>query len=146
GNDQPTVLTLPRKAGEEVEHFTDVGTDVRVTGEEPDVRVEARGARVVVPGPDVHVTADAVGLAPDHQRGLRVRLESRQPERDVDAVTLECPRPVDVVDLVEPRLKLHEHGDLLAALRSLRQRAYDGRVARRAVQPELDREHVRVFG
>ena len=51
---------------------------------------------------------------------------------------------VDVVHLVEARLELDQHRDLLAALRGLGERAHDRRVAGRAVQRHLDRQHVRI--
>ena len=86
------------------------------------------------------------GFATNDERELRVRLERRRSVRDVDAEILEPARPGDVVRLVEPRLELDEHRDLLAALRRLDERVDDRRVARRAIERQLDREHVVVFG
>ena len=62
------------------------------------------------------------------------------PARSSDA------RPLDVVLLVEARLQLDEHGDLLAVLGRTRERRDDRRVGADAVERHLDREDVRVVG
>ena len=128
----------------ELNEIADVGADRRAAREEAEVRVDARGLGVVVAGTDVHVAADAVGLAPDDERDLGVRLESRQPVGDVHAGIFQRARPGDVVALVAARLELDEHRDLLAALRGVDQRAHDRGVAGCPVQRELDREDVGV--
>ena len=62
----------PGEPGELVEHVGDVGADLVVAGEEPEVRVEPRRLGVVVAGADVHVVADAVALAAhDEDRSSR---------------------------------------------------------------------------
>ena len=93
----------------------------------------------------MHIPANAVGLAPHDQRKLRVRLQRRRTIRDMHAETLQAARPADVVRLVEARLELDEHRDLLTTLRRFDQCIDDRRVARRAVQRELDGEDVVVL-
>ena len=51
------------EAGEVVEHVRDIGADLLVGREQPEVGVEARGRRVVVAGADMHVVAHALALA-----------------------------------------------------------------------------------
>ena len=60
-----------------------------VAGEEPEVRVEARGLRVVVAGADVDVVAHAVALAADDEQRLGVRLHAREAVDDVHAGLLQ---------------------------------------------------------
>ena len=87
----------------------------------PEIRVDLRGLGVVVAGCGVDVPLDAVGLLPDHETELRVRLQIREPVDDVDPVRLQPLGPEDVVPLVEPRLELHQHRHLLAAFGRLNQ-------------------------
>ena len=85
-------------------------------------------------------------LASDHERRLRVRLESDQAVDNVGAGLLELTRPDDVRLFVETGLDLHQHHDLLASVGGGDQVADDGRIAARAIQSHLDRENVRIRG
>ena len=104
----------PPEAGQVVEEVGDVGGDLLVGREEPEVLVEARRDGVVVAGADVDVAAQPVALAPDDERRLRVDLQVREAVDDVDARPLERSRPLDVAALVEARLQLDEADALLA--------------------------------
>ena len=73
-----------------------------------------------------------------------MRLQADHAVDDVRAGLLQMLRPLDVVRLVEARLDFDDGGDLLAVDRRLAQRRDDGRVAARAVQRDLDREHLRI--
>ena len=106
--------------------------------EEPEVGVEARGARVVVAGADVHVPAHGVALAPHHQHHLGVGLEPGHAVAHVHADVFQPLRPADVVLLVEPGLQLDQHRHLLAALGGLGQQPGDAGVAAGPVERELD--------
>ena len=111
-------------AGERVEQIAHVGADRRAAGEQTDVGVEARRARVVVAAAEVDVAANAVGLAPDDERRLRVRLERRRAERDVHAGVLELCAPTMMLFASSKRaLSSTMHRHLLAALRRLDERA-----------------------
>ena len=70
-----------------------------------------------------------------------MRLEVLEPVGDVHAERFQRPREVDVVRLLEPRLKLDQHRHLDAALRRFRERAHHG-AASRAVQRHLDGERL----
>ena len=98
------VVGVAGEAGEVVEQLADVGADLGVRGQQPDVLVDARRLGVVVAGADVAVGADAVLLAPEHERRLRVRLEADDAVDDVDARLFERAGPADVGLLVEARL------------------------------------------
>ena len=100
-------------------------------GEETEVRVDLRGRAVVVAGADVRVAPDAVGLAAHDQAQLAVRLQVLDAVDDVDAGFLQPRRPLDVVALVEARLQLDQHRDLLAGVGRLDQHVDERRVARR---------------
>ncbi len=68
-----------------------------------------------------------------------------QPVDDVDARRLEAVRPDDVVALVEARLELDEHRDLLSLLGGLDEQVDQRRVLADAVQRHLDRDDRRVL-
>ena len=131
-------------AGQHVEQVGEVGADVRVGGEQPEVLVQPGGLGVVVAGADVAVAADRAALLAHHQRGLAVRLQADHAVDDVAAGPLQRLGPADVGLLVEPGLDLDQHHDLLAGLGSVDERVDDRRVAAGAVEGLLDREHIRV--
>jgi hypothetical protein len=138
------VALVPRAAGQEVEQVHEVGTDVLAAGEEPQIRVEPGGVRVIVAGADVAVGADPLGFLADDQDGLRVRLEADDAVGDVRADLFQRAGPLDVLGLVEACLQLDEHRDLLAVLDRAHQGLHDGRVRRGAVQRLLDGQHLRI--
>ena len=140
-DDQLAIHPLAREPRQHVEQVADVRAHGLAAGEQADVGVDARGLGVVVAGAEVHVSPDAVRLAPHDERDLRMRLESLNAVGDVHAERLQRAREVDVVRLLEPRLQLDEHGHLDAALRGFRQRTHDG-AASRAVQRHLDGERL----
>ena len=128
-DDQLAIQPLAGIAGERVEQIAHVRADRAAAGEQSDVGVEPRRARVVVAAAQVDVTPDAIALAPDDERRLGVRLQRSRPERDVNARVFELARPDDVVRLVEARLELDDHRHLLAALRRLDERRNERRIA-----------------
>ena len=93
----------------------------------------------------MNVPADAVVIAAHHQRRLAVGLEADDPVDDVDAGFLEHAGLVDVVFLVEPGLKLDERGHLLLVFGGTRQRRDDRVGLGRAVQGDLDGQHLGIF-
>ena len=143
---QLAVVRLLGKPREPVEELRQVLAELRVGGEEAEVGVEARGPLVVVAGPEVHVAAQPLALAPHHQRRLGVRLQLGVAEEDVRAGPLERARPGDVVLLVEAGLDLDRDGDLLVVLRRADERAHHLGVGAGAVERHLDRQHVGVVG
>ena len=137
-------LLRATEAGDVVEEVGDVGGDLLVRGEDPEVLVEPGGRRVVVAGADVCVPAQSVALAADDQRHLRVDLEVGEPVRRRGRRPARAPRPLDVAQLVEPCLQLDEADRLLAFLGALDQRADEDAVVARAVHGRLHRDDVRV--
>ena len=105
-----------RVAGEHVEQLGEVLADGLAAGEEPEVRVDAGRADVVVAGGEVAVAADPVRLLADDQARLAVRLVADQPVHHVGADLLQRARPADVGLLVEAGAQLDQDGDLLAVL------------------------------
>ena len=144
-DEQAAELPLIRVAGQVVEDVRDVGDDVRIGGEQPEVRVDLRRLRVVVARASVHVALHAVGFLPDHQTELGVRLELGKPVDHVDAVRLQPPRPEDVVALVESRLELDQHRHLFAGLGRGDEQRNQRRIGANTVERHLDRDDVRIL-
>lgn len=97
---------------EELEQVDHVLPDLRITSQQPNVRVQVRSAGVVVTRADVHVRTESVFrrlFSPHHEHALRVRFEAHQAIRDIAASVLEALRKVYVARLVEARLELHEN-------------------------------------
>ncbi len=80
------------------------------------IDVLPRRPGVVVARPDVHVAPQPRAFPPDHEGGLRVRLEADEPVDDVRAGLLELAGPDDVRLFVEAGLDLDQDHDLLALL------------------------------
>ena len=130
--------------GQVVEQVGQVGGDLLVAREEAEVLVEPRRDRVVVPGADVRIAPQPVGLAAHNQRALGVDLQRGEAVDDMDAGRLQGARPLDVAPLVEAGLQLHQADRLLALLGSLDQRRHVRRVVARAVDARLDGNRLRV--
>ena len=142
-DEQPAIVVLPAVARQGVEQIRHVGRDLGLGRQQADVLVDRGGLRVVVPRADVTVAANAIVLLPDHERDLRVRLQSDDAVDDVRARALEEPRPADVPLLVAARRELDERDGLLARFGGPSERAHDRAVLRRrAVDRLLDREDV----
>ena len=74
---------------------------------------------MVVAGADVRVAAQAVVVLAHDQDHLAVGLQPDDAVGDVDADVLQPARELDVGRLVEARLELDHHRDLLAVARRL---------------------------
>ena len=92
----------------------------------------------------MRVAPDAVRFLADDQAELAVGLQVDEAVDDVHAGGFQPGRPRDVVALVESRLQLDEHRDLLAGLRRLVSRSTSGESCADAVERHLDRDDVRV--
>ena len=126
----------------------DVGAERGIGGQEPEVGVQARRARVVVAGAEVRVgpqphASARVALPADQQRELGVRLQAEHAVDDLGAGLLEPLGPVDVRLLVEARHQLDDDGHFLAAARRLDQRLHQHRVDAGAIDGLLDRRRRR---
>ena len=134
------------EAGERIEHLGDVLAQSLVGGEHAQVGVEPRGGHVVVAGGEVDVAPDLPLFLPHDEDDLGVGLQAHRAVEDVDAGALQLARPDDVVLLVEARLELDGHRDLLAVLGRGDERLHDLRVRAGAVQRHLDRQDRGVLG
>ena len=130
---------------DEVEDVVDVLGDLLVRGEQREIGVEARGLLVEVAGPDMHVAAQLRALLAADQDQLGVHLQARYPEDHVHAGLGEALGPVDVGGLVEARAQLDDREHLLAVERRADQRIADMRVARHAVERDLDRAYRGIY-
>jgi hypothetical protein len=84
--------------------------------------------------------------AGDDEHQLGVRLHPDEAVDDVTARLLKLARPGDVRPLVEPRLELHHHHDLLARLGRVDEGVHDRALAACSVHRLLDGEHPGVGG
>ena len=144
-------LARAAEARELLEDVVGVGADFLVRGHQAEVRVEARGARMVVAGGEVHVTlqaAHALGgfLAAHDERHLGVRFVADHAVDHVGTHFLEARRPVEVRLLVKARHELHHHGDFLAAAGRVDEDLHQLAVGAGAVDRLLDRDDLRVGG
>ena len=129
------------------EHFIDVGADRGVGGQEAEVGVLARRARVIVAGAEMRVgpepdAAAGVGLAANQERQFCVRLQAEHAIDDLRSRMLEALGPVDVRFLVEARHQLDDDGHFLAAPRRFDQRLHQHRVDAGAIHRLLDRHDI----
>ncbi len=143
-DEQAVQARLRRVAAQLIEQARHVLAHHGVAREQPKVGVLARGLRVVVDGDHMAVALEAVRLLAHNERELAVRLQSDDAVYDVHTRALELARKCDVRVLVEARLEFDEREHLLAGVRGVDERVDDRRVARRAVERLLDREHLRV--
>src|SRR4249919_1862833 len=146
GLQQALELDRRREAGDLLEDLVHVAADVRVGGEQAEVRVHTRGAAMVIAGAHVHVAAQLAALAAHDQQHLRVCLVADHAVNDLHARILQAVSEAEVGFLVEARAQLDDNGDVLAVARSLHEMIDDRRILAGAVQRLLDREYVRVFG
>ncbi len=109
---------MPGQIVEEIHH---VLRDARIAGEQPEIGIEARGAYVVIAGSDMDVTSQSRRLFANHQRHLRMRLQTLHAKRDVSARALQLRGPMQVALFIEARFDLDHTGHLLAALRGFHQ-------------------------
>ena len=133
------------QAGELHEHVVDVGTDLLVAAQHPEVGVQHRRARVIVARAEVTVAAQLPALAAHHQRELGVRLVADDAVDHVRANLLELRRPVDIGLLVEAGEQLDDDGDFLAALRRVDQDLHHLGVDAGAVHGLLDGHDVGIL-
>ena len=133
GHQQLSVMMLGRVARQPVEQVRNVRADLFIRREKPQVRVEFRGARIIIPRGHVNVPADFVAFPPNHQRHLGMHLQTHQAVNHVDAVGFQRPGPLDIALFIEAGFQLHQHRHLFAVLDGVHQRRDDRRVAAGAV-------------
>ena len=123
----------------------DGGGDLRVGGEQAQIRVEAGGRRIVIARAEMGVAANLpVGFAPRDQRELAMRFQADDAVKNLHARFLQISRPANVGGFVEARLQLDHHGDFLFR-GGFDQRANDGRILAGAIERLLDGKHIGIL-
>src|SRR3989475_1065568 len=127
--------------GKLLENLVHVLADFLVRGQQPEIRVEPRGARVIVARRNMRVAPQPAVFAAHHERHFGVCLVPDHAVDHVRADFLELRRPVEVRFLVEAREQLHDDGDFLAPLRGVDQILHQDRIGAGAIHGLLDRDH-----
>ena len=147
GRDAEVAVGAAQVAQREVaEEGVAVLGDAGVGGDEHEVAVQARGLLVEVAGAQAGDAGKSARVVVGDLADLGVALEALGAVDDGAAGLLEALGPLDVVLLVEAGAQLHEDGDLLAVLGGVDEALAQARVARHAVERDLDRDAVVVVG
>ena len=139
---QRAVLLAAAVPGEVVEQLGDVGADVVVAREEPEILVEPGGLASC----SCRCRCGSSGAAGRRRRARRARpcecvFRPTMPYTTCTPARSSCSRPLHVGRLVEAGLELDQHRHLHAALGGPDEAADDRAVAAGAVQRHLDRLH-----
>ena len=116
-----------------VKQITGIGPDIFIAGEESKIRVSVRCRGVVIPGPQVNISANVIAFPTHHQRHFRVNLEAHEAVNNVHTFAFQGSRPLDIAFLIETRLQLHDRGHLFPVLNGFQQGGDDRRVSPHAV-------------
>ena len=87
---------------------------------------------------------EALTVIAYHEHHLGMGLQPNHAVHDMHTRSFEPASPLNIRGLIEPRLQLHQHGNLHPALRGADQAPKDRAVGSRAIQRHLDRLHMRV--
>ncbi len=132
------------------ENSFDIAADLRIRGQHAEVRVQLGRHFVVVARAQVRIwhepRAAAQFLPSQHQRHLRVSLESDDAVNDLRTDRFEPLGKVDVRLLVEARLQFDDDGHFLAAPRCLFEDVDHHRADAGPVQRHADRRNLRIGG
>ena len=134
------------QTGQRVENDRDFFGDFRIRREQTEIGVDARGARMIIAGAQMHVMAQMIGIAPHDEERFAVRLQTNHAVNDMRAGFFQLARPLNVGRFIETRAQFHQRGHLLAGIGGVNERFDNRRIAARAVKRDLDREHLRIFG
>ena len=105
----------PRRAGQLQKKFMKVFADRLIAREQPIVRINARGVRVVVTGAQVTVTAQSAVFAPHDHDEFGVCLVSDDAIHHVRSCLLQSSRKCNVGGFVEACHQLDDDRDFLAS-------------------------------
>ena len=145
GNNEFVPVRRIGETGNDVEQSGNIRRQQGIVAEIAQVRVLPCGLIVVIPGAEMHITADP-GLFPAHdQQRLAMDFQPGDAIHHMSACLRQFPGAADVVFFIESRLDLKEDRDLFAVPGSFHQRIHDGRVAADTIQSLLDRQHIRIF-
>ena len=131
--------------GEGVEDDRDFLGDLRIGREQTEVGVDARGARMIIAGAEMHIMPEPIGIAPDDEERFAMRLQTDHAVNDMRARFLQPARPLNVGRFVEARAQFDQRGHLFAGVGRVDQRLDDRRIAAGAVKRDLDCENLRIL-
>ena len=118
--------------------------NLRIAGEEGQVRVDLRRDRMIVAGAEMAIGPELAFLAAHHHRHLGMRLQFDEAEHHLHAGAFEVARPADIGLFVEARLQLDQRRHRLSGFGRVDQRAHDRAVVRGPVERLLYRQNVRI--
>src|SRR5215813_8582416 len=72
---KPSILSLSRETGEIIEQLGSVISNLLVCGEQPQIGVDLRGCRIIVPGAEMDVPSEGTPFTPYDERQLAMRLQ-----------------------------------------------------------------------
>ena len=127
-----------------VKQVDDVACEPWIAREEPDVGIQSGGAHVVIPGPNVRVTAQPGRLLAHNQRRLGMRLQAAHPKDDMGASPCQLSGPVQIALLVEPGHEFNDARHLFARFGSLDQGSNKGCVIANPIDGHFDRNGQRI--
>ena len=110
-----------------------------------EVGVNAGGARMVIARAEVDVLPEPIGVAPDDEERLAMRLQADDAVNDMRARFLEPAGPLNVGGFIKAGAQFDQGGDLLAGGRRVHERFHDGRIAAGPIKRDLDRQHLRIL-
>ena len=91
--------------GEEIEEIVNGGSDAVVAGEKTEIRVEARGGRIVIARTEVGVAPDfSVGIVADNESELGMSLKADESVEDLHSGIFQAACPANVRSFVKAGL------------------------------------------
>ena len=96
------------EAGQRVEDDRDLLGDLRIAGEQTEVGVNARGARVIIAGAEMHIMPEPIGIAADDEQRLAMCLQTDHAINDMRARFLQTARPLNIGRLVKARAQFDQ--------------------------------------
>ena len=147
GSDQQSgVGDLARISCQSIEEVRDVGADDGIAGEIAQGGIDTTRHDVIVPGAEVNIAPDPIGIPSDDQTDLRMGLEPAHTIDDVHAFVFQLPSPLDIVFFIESGLQFDKDGHLLPVDAGFHQCVDDGRSWIETIECLFDREDVWIIG
>ena len=133
------------EAGKRIENGRHFFAQLRFTGEQTEIGVNARGPRVIISRAEMDVTPELVGVTPNDQQRLAMRLETYHTIDHVRADFFQASRPLNVACLIKTRAQLDNRGNLFSCVSRVDERLHNGRIPACAVQRHFNGKHLRIF-
>ena len=133
-------------SGQAAKDLMHIGADIGIRGEQAEVFIQARRARMVVTGSEVRIALEGTALAAQQQGQLGMGLVADHPVDHMGTDFFETTCPVDVGFFIEAGHQLDHHRNLLAGTRGSHQRLHQRGIGPGPVDGLLDRHHVGIGG